>query len=111
VNPDSVYSDDEVDQLAHVPAGTAKPSCAGVAADESARDTVVVQFTVDTAGTPMDGSISVVRSTNEAMRDSVLAALGRIRYVPAMKAGLKVRSLVRVQYRCPSTTADSAAHD
>jgi hypothetical protein len=111
VNADSVYSDDEVDQLAHVPAGTAKPSCAGVAADESERDTVIVQFTVDTAGAPVDESISVVRSTSEAMRDSVFAALHRIRFVPAMKAGLKVRSLVRVQYRCPSTTADSAAHD
>jgi len=56
----------------------------------------VIDVVVDASGRPVTETAKVVRSTGPAIATAVLSSLGATRYEPALKDGLPVPQLVRV---------------
>jgi TonB family protein len=67
-------------------------------------------YVVDTTGRVDTTSVQVLRSDDRRFTESVLTALGGMRFRPAMRAGKAVRQLVEQQFRFriapPSQVAD-----
>jgi len=58
----------------------------------------LLEFVVDTTGTPDSATARVVRSTGQGYAAALLASLPHWRYAPARKDGRLVRQLVRQGY-------------
>ena len=57
---------------------------------------VVIQFVVDTLGTPESGTVHVTRTTSNEFAEAVLATIPRLHYRPAHKDGVAVRQIVTI---------------
>jgi TonB family protein len=104
---DGVYTANQVDTPAHLvesrldvryPQDLIASRTAGFA---------VAEFVVAASGEIESGSLEIFSASNPLFAEAVREALSRARYVPAMKAGLAVRQLVRQPFNF-SLDADSA---
>ena len=96
----TVYTADQVDQAALPDSGALlAPYYPDVLKRAKTTGEAIVEFVVDTAGTPELGTIGVVAASHPlfglAARDAVASA----RYSPAFKSGRPVRQLVQVPVR------------
>ena len=71
-----------------------KPAYPSTLAKAGIEGRVVVRFVVDTDGRVELPSVRVVESSQRYFLESVLKALPRMRFLPAVKGGRKVRQLV-----------------
>lgn len=55
----------------------------------------LVQFVVDTTGTPVPGSFRVVKVSDSSLIADVRRSVGEWRYIPSVSDGCKVRQLVQ----------------
>jgi TonB family protein len=97
--PDSVFSVLEVDEIVERHKGSAAPVYPRDLLAMGAEGLVQAIYVVDTAGRVDRATIQVVRSDDSRFTESVLTALGLMRFRPARRAGKSVRQLVEQQFR------------
>lgn len=94
-NPDSTYAEWEVQTPAQERDGNVRPGYRVSLRRPGIRDTISVQYVVDTSGVIDTSSVKLLRSTTgpniAEFRDSLLAILPSWRYTPAQVKGHKVR--------------------
>jgi len=88
-----VYRDCAVDRAAKLLTTDIRPDFRPTAA-RTACYSVDVEFVVDEAGRPEGGTARVIRTSEQAYADAVLATLNRWKYEPAVKQGAAVRQIV-----------------
>ncbi len=57
-------------------------------------ETAVLQFVVDTSGSPEPGTVRVVRANSPQLAQALIATMARWRFRPALKGGAPVRQVV-----------------
>jgi outer membrane biosynthesis protein TonB len=72
-----------------------RPAADRFAARSSDRSALIVQFVVDTMGTPVPGTFHVLKAPSRALADSAAAAMSRWRFEPARVDGHVVAQLVQ----------------
>jgi TonB family protein len=102
-----VFTADEVDTPAHLARQDLEVSYPPDLLASKISGTAVAEFVVAANGEIETGSIEVFSATNPSFADAVVQALGRARYVPAVKDGVTVRQIVQQPFRF-SLDADSA---
>ena len=96
--PDTAFSVLEVDEIVRYE-GSAAPIYPRELLAIGAEGQVQAIYVVDTTGMVDTTTIQVVRSDDPRFTQSVLTALGLMRFRPATRAGSKVRQLVEQQFR------------
>lgn len=89
----SLYRDCAVDERARLITSQVTPDFRP-SGDRSCYS-AVVQFVVDSAGTPEEATVRVIRSNSAQFADAVLALVPQLRYRPARKNGVPVRQIVQ----------------
>lgn len=97
--PDTVYSVLQVDEMVERYEESAAPVYPRDLLAMGAEGLVQAIYVVDTTGRVDTSSIQVVRSDDARFTESVLTALGLMRFRPATRAGKAVRQLVEQQFR------------
>jgi TonB family protein len=97
--PDSVFSVLEVDQMVERFEGSAAPIYPRDLLAMGTEGLVQAIYVVDTTGRVDTSTIQVMRSDDLRFTESVLTALGLMRFRPAKRAGKTVRQLVEQQFR------------
>ena len=59
------------------------------------KDTVVVQFVLDTTARPTDGTMKIVSTTNPLLNSTALRFVSRCHYTPARKSGHAVAVVIQ----------------
>lgn len=96
VDRQAIYSADSVDRPAHVdPDHFFQPEFPPPLFAARVRGTVMAEFVVDTLGRVENPTVGIVSSTAALFSDAVRTALHGASYVPALKAGRRVRQLVQ----------------
>jgi hypothetical protein len=94
-DPDSTYAEWEVEAPAEERDGNVRPGYRVSLRRPGVRDTISVQYVIDTSGVIDTTSVKLLRSTTGPnigeFRDSLLAILPSWRYTPARVKGHKVR--------------------
>jgi hypothetical protein len=72
-----------------------RPAADRFAARSSDRRALIVQFVVDTMGTPVPGTFHVLKAPSRALADGAAAAMPRWRFEPARVDGHVVAQLVQ----------------
>ncbi len=108
--PDTVFSVLQVDEMVERHEGSAAPAYPGDLLAMGTEGVVQAVYVVDTTGRVDTTTIQVLRSDDRRFTESVLTALGGMRFRPAILAGKAVRQLVEQQFRFriapPSQVAD-----
>jgi len=97
--PDSVYSVLQVDQMVERYEGSAAPIYPDALRDKGVEGMVQATYVVDTAGRVDTATIHVSQSDDPRFTQSVVTALGEMRFRPARRAGKTVRQLVEQRFR------------
>jgi TonB family protein len=97
--PDSVYSVLQVDQMVERYEGSAAPVYPDELRDKGVEGMVQATYVVDTAGRVDTTTIHVSQSNDPRFTQSVVAALGEMRFRPARRSGKTVRQLVEQRFR------------
>jgi TonB family protein len=100
----TVYTADQVDQAA-MPDSSAPLAPYYPNSLKQAKTTgeAIVEFVVDTAGTPEIETIGIVAATHPAFGTAARDAVAAARYQPAIKGGRPVRQLVQVPVKFEAT--------
>ena len=96
---DSVYFAEQVESPAAYDARSAAPIYPDSLQRLGIEGSVMAQFVVDTTGRVEMESVRLLESTNLRFTESVLAALPRMLFRPAMHNGRKARQVVEVPFR------------
>jgi TonB family protein len=107
--PDTVFSVLEVDEMVERYAGSAAPVYPRDLLALGAEGLVQALYVVDTTGRVDTSTIQVTLSDDPRFTESVLTALGQMRFRPAKRAGKTVRQLVQQQFRFQITPASQTA--
>jgi TonB family protein len=97
--PDTIFSVLEVDETVERYEGSAAPAYPRDLLAVGAQGVVQAIYVVDTTGQVDTTTIQVVRSDDPRFTESVLTALGQMRFRPARRGGKTVRQLVQQQFR------------
>jgi TonB family protein len=97
--PDSVFSVLEVDEMVQRYPESAAPVYPPDLLADGAEGLVQAIYVVDSTGWVDMSSIEVVTSDDSLFTESVLTALGQMRFRPAKRAGQKVRQRVEQKFR------------
>jgi TonB family protein len=97
--PDSVYSVLQVDQMVERYEGSAAPVYPDELRDKGVEGMVQATYVVDTAGRVDTATIRVSQSDDPRFTQSVVTALGEMRFRPARRSGKTVRQLVEQRFR------------
>jgi hypothetical protein len=97
--PDTVFSVLEVDEMVERYEGSAAPVYPHDLLAMGAEGLVQAIYVVDTTGWVDTTTIQVVRSDDSRFTQSVLTALGLMRFRPAKRGGKTVRQAVEQQFR------------
>jgi TonB family protein len=97
--PDTIFSVLEVDEMVERYAGSAAPAYPRDLLAMGTEGLVQAIYVVDTTGRVDTTTIQVMRSDDTRFTESVLTALGLMRFRPAKRAGKAVRQLVEQQFR------------
>ena len=97
--PDTAFSVLEVDEMAERFESSAAPIYPHDLLAIGVEGSVQTTYVVDTTGMVDTTSVAVLRSDDPRFTESVMSALGRMRFRPAKRAGKTVRQLVAQQFR------------
>lgn len=97
--PDSIFSVLEVDEMVERYDESAAPAYPRELADMGIDGQVQATYVVDTAGGVDPATIQVLHSDDPRFTESVLNALGAMRFRPARRGGKAVRQLVEQRFR------------
>ena len=100
--PDTAFSVLEVDKMAERYESSAAPLYPRDLLAIGVEGSVQTIYIVDTTGLVDTTTVEVVRSDDPRFTESVLTALGQMRFRPATRAGKTVRQLVAQQFRSSS---------
>jgi len=99
VNDRQTYFEFQVEQAATVHAGTAaSPKYPAELRAANISGEVLAQFTVDTTGAPVVGTLKILKSTHDLFTQSVREALPTMRFNPALVGGKAVRQVVQMPF-------------
>jgi protein TonB len=96
---DSVYFAEQVDSPAAYDDRSAAPAYPDSLQRAGVEGSVMAQFIVDTTGRVEMETVRLLESTNLRFTESVLAALPRMLFRPAVRNGAKARQVVEVPFR------------
>ena len=96
---DSVYFAEQVDSPAAYDERSAAPAYPDSLQRAGIEGSVMAQFVVDTTGRVEMESVRLLESTNRRFTESVLAALPRMLFRPAVLNGRKARQMVEVPFK------------
>ena len=96
---DSVYFAEQVDSPAAYDERSAAPAYPDSLQRAGVDGSVMAQFVVDTTGHVEMETVNVLESTNRRFTESVLAALPRMLFRPAVLNGRKARQIVEVPFK------------
>ena len=96
---DSVYFAEQVDSPAAYDERSAAPAYPDSLQRAGIDGSVMAQFVVDTTGHVELETVKVLESTNRRFTESVLAALPRMLFRPAVLNGRKARQIVEVPFK------------
>jgi hypothetical protein len=71
------------------------PAASRFAAGKDDPDAIIVQFVVDTTGTPLSQSLKFLKVPSAAVRDSVKAVFPQWRFTPSRMGACRVQQLVQ----------------
>ncbi len=98
LEPDTVFSVLEVDEMVERYDGSAAPAYPTDLLAMGTEGSVRTQYVVDTTGRVDTSTIDVLTSDDTRFTESVRAALGMMQFRPAKRAGRPVRQLVEQQF-------------
>lgn len=107
--PDTVWSVLEVDEMVERYEGSAAPAYPSDLLAMGTEGSVQAIYVVDTTGRVDTSTIQVVRSDDRRFSESVLTALGLMRFRPATRGGKPVRQLVEQKFRFRIAPASQVA--
>lgn len=107
VSANQDYRDFQVEQLAQLLPDSPSPRYPDMLRSASVGGEVVAQFVVDTTGSPLVGTLKVIRSTHDLLTASVRAAIPNLRFSPAEVGHHKVKQLVQMPFQFTPPTAGS----
>jgi TonB family protein len=107
--PDTVFSVLEVDEMVERYESSAAPVYPRDLLTVGAEGAVQAIYVVDTMGRVDTTTIQVISSDDPRFTESVLTALGQMRFRPARLAGKTVRQLVQQQFRFRIVPASQVA--
>jgi len=106
--PDTAFSVLEVDEMVERYDESAAPAYPRELADRGKDGQVRAIYVVDTTGRVDPTTIQVLQSDDPRFTESVLTALGGMRFRPAKRAGKTVRQLVEQRFRFRIVSASEA---
>jgi len=99
MNDRQTYFEFQVEQTATIRAGTAtSPKYPAELRAANISGEVLAQFTVDTTGAPVVGTLKILKSTHDLFTQSVREALPTMRFNPALVGGKPVRQLMQMPF-------------
>jgi TonB family protein len=110
--PDTVFSVLQVDQMVERYEASAAPVYPDELRAKGVEGMVQATYVVDTAGRVDTATIQVSQSNDPRFTESVVTALGEMRFRPARRAGKTVRQLVEQRFRfkiAPARGADRSS--
>jgi TonB family protein len=96
--PGTVYKDYQVEQAASFAPGSAPPQYPSLLKQAGVQGEVIASFVVDTTGVADVSTFKVIKSSHQLFTNAVIAAVGSMRFVPALVGGLKVKQLVMLPF-------------
>ena len=107
--PEGGYVEFQLSRPATPAPGSPAPRYPAALKAERIEGEVLMQFVVDQDGTVMAGSQKVIRATNPAFVEAVVASLPNLRFNPATVNGRAVRQLVQMPYEFAVERGPAAA--
>jgi len=92
------YWDFQVAPSAQWITGTGTPVYPPFLKNAGVQGTVLASFVVDTTGRAETATLRILRSSNDAFRDAIRAALPNMRFTPAQAGGRKVKQIIQQEF-------------
>lgn len=89
---------DQGNQMAEEASRTQRPGYPDLLRAAGVEGDVVAQLVVNADGTPMEGSLKILKSTHALFTEAVRAAFPNMRYTPATVGGRAVRQLIQQSF-------------